>query len=129
METRSGDGMNARSTRFFDRRVREKFYKKVCYTREKSFFVYSESVAARDRETFGTGGLKISCSSCHVLSSFEALNLFTSYSHSGAVLPGGAFRVETAPPPHKKKSELYFALWSKKFLTENHVWHVANFHS
>jgi hypothetical protein len=81
------------------------------------------------REPFVRGSLKITFSFFHALSGFEALYLFTSYSHPASVLPACGFRVEIEPLHNKKKSELYFALRVKKTLTQNHVWHVADFHS
>jgi hypothetical protein len=49
---------------------------------------------------------------------FEALTLFTSYSHPVSVLPVCGSRLEIEPPSHKKKSEFYFALRIRKVLTE-----------
>ena len=66
---------------------------------------------------FRAGGLRISFLFVMFQARFEAVDLFTCYSHRGIVLPAGAFRVEITPAPHKKKSELYFASRPKKTLT------------
>lgn len=102
---------------------KEKSERKARYTREKSLF-HCSGRRARWREKTSR------CRLPGFFFFFSCVQLPSRHSrcshpihtrHPGC--PACGFRLEIEPRPHKKKAELYFALWRKKILTLNQLWH------